>query len=1401
MKNSPDFKTSFRILKGGKISMVVATLLVGTTISLAAPATNALPTAPNVTNGIVNISSTPNVMNINQTSNKSIINWNTYDIGSASTVNYNFAQNGSSSVNRVLSNNPSQIYGNLNANGQVILVNPNGIVFGPNASVNIGSLVATTMNIKDADYLNDKMVFTRDNAIGSIVNEATITAEEKGFIALLSPKVLNEGIIRAFKGTVTLAGADKVELVFDNTGLRTILVEPSTIDTLLENKTLIEADGGLIYIGAKQAQALLDNAMNIKNSGTLQANSMDELLGKVTLDGNGIEVSGTIQAKGGSVQVGNKDVEKTLIASTATLEADSLETSAKSLHVKNGVSIKAKHWLLDPTDITIEESGGSDIAAGSSISASTILTALGSADITLIADNDINVNEDLVWNAHKLTLTAGNDININSHMTLLGTAGLKLNVTPLHIKMGIEPTTNEFIGWINLATGTTFEDSLGSYTIIHDLAELQAVHNTLNGKFVLGTNITNIGDWEPYMIGSHTTNTPFTGIFNGLGHALAGMTLGTSSTPLSISYIGLFGYTANATISNVVLNNPSIYTSGNVTGTLIGLAENTNIYRSFVDITLPSWIMRETNSFSSLNDILSIGFTSGLGRDYHIIVIENNSGDTVFDSDNYSTPALMLDAINSLEAKNYTSKLISKNPNLVFTYPEGMIILTDPIAPPAPPSTIATPPSTSQRIGTFTSLASILPTFSDGSPVLGTDYEFTLKDGTTTVLDTTGKSTAQILAALNALPVKNYTMSIQAKGTNYTLTATATSTISLFNAPVVTATLPAPTVGFGSFTNVNQILPTNITNTNAILSTDYHIILKDGSTTVFDSDTNSLSTLNALPPKAYTLSVVAKGSTYAVSATSTTVTINTASTLPTMPTYTVKAGAFTDVFNQLKPTSFTAGTPVLGTDYKVILKNASNVEVYNSGTKTQAQVASDLATLNALGAGNYTLSIASLGTNYTITGSSSGIIHVVVAAPGFGNAGVEATLVAIKGTNPGDSVLTTQLTPGAGHHLAYALADTSIVTFPLAGENAPNTLTTYTNGTALPAIDAGKYLRLYEIDDATGQVVKFQEKTLAANEIKTPDFPSDVIAKGTVVGSTKVSGLNKESSPNTFAWILSDNHLATPDIGTTTESGLIAFTDGSNIPFVSIGKYLRIYEIDPSGHVVKFEEKTLVADNIKTAESTLNDQAQNTISHISDNIKITTSKELAKFINIANTSFPLVNTPLNDTGATIAGGLDFVGGKSIINQTTVESTNPFSGNSNIDIIDGGLKAKTLVEAREPQAQPILKFATQKGVELSLEPSNTGSEPKLGAKVDLKGTNIFSFTVKEAIAIAMNIKDVVDAKAELKNGIALPSWLKFDKATQTFIANNPPSGALPLTAKVTVIGKDNKQGSMDVEISN
>src|SRR5882757_2117497 len=143
---------------------------------------------------------------INQSSSRVQLNWNTFNVGANESVQFNQPSATAVAFNRILDQSPSQIFGQLGANGRVVLVNPNGILFGPTAQVNVGSLVASSLDVAGYDAATGRYTFSTSRAQpGAIVNEGLITAASGGSVTLLGGQVTNDGRIVADLGTVNLA--------------------------------------------------------------------------------------------------------------------------------------------------------------------------------------------------------------------------------------------------------------------------------------------------------------------------------------------------------------------------------------------------------------------------------------------------------------------------------------------------------------------------------------------------------------------------------------------------------------------------------------------------------------------------------------------------------------------------------------------------------------------------------------------------------------------------------------------------------------------------------------------------------------------------------------------------------------------------------------------------------------------------------------------------------------------------------------------------------------------------------------------------------------------------------------------------------------------------------------------
>lgn len=252
----------------------------------------ALPTGVTVTNGTATVSQTGETMNVNQTSNKLIVNSNTFNIAANETLNLYQPSSSSSALWRVIGNDASSIYGHVNANGHLYLINSNGILFAPGAQVNVGGIVASTLNISDKDFQSGNYTFIKDGTAGSVVNQGTITATN--YAVLLGPQVKNEGVIAARVNG--LAAGNAVSLDFDGDNLLNVTVNTAAAGGSATNSGQILANGGMVIMSAGTKDALLDTVVN--NSGVIQAQSVNNVNGVIYLEGNNTTVSGTLDASG-----------------------------------------------------------------------------------------------------------------------------------------------------------------------------------------------------------------------------------------------------------------------------------------------------------------------------------------------------------------------------------------------------------------------------------------------------------------------------------------------------------------------------------------------------------------------------------------------------------------------------------------------------------------------------------------------------------------------------------------------------------------------------------------------------------------------------------------------------------------------------------------------------------------------------------------------------------------------------------------------------------------------------------------------------------------------------------------------------------------------------------------------
>ncbi len=271
----------------------------------------ALPAGGTVQAGSATIdSSSSQLMTIYQTTDKAIIDWQTFDIESAEHVDFQLSQGGVT-LNRVTGNDPSNIFGKLTSNGDLWLINPNGILFGNSAQVDVHGLIATTSDISNTDFMNGNYNFSIPSSLAStVVNQGSITAAEGGLIALVAPGVQNMGIITARLGKVSLAsgktftvdlyGDQLINLGVDSQVMGQVTgMDGQVLTSLVSNSGSIFADGGVVRLDVNAVQNIVDRVINM--DGIIQARSVVEKNGQIILmggDAGEVSVSGTLDASG-----------------------------------------------------------------------------------------------------------------------------------------------------------------------------------------------------------------------------------------------------------------------------------------------------------------------------------------------------------------------------------------------------------------------------------------------------------------------------------------------------------------------------------------------------------------------------------------------------------------------------------------------------------------------------------------------------------------------------------------------------------------------------------------------------------------------------------------------------------------------------------------------------------------------------------------------------------------------------------------------------------------------------------------------------------------------------------------------------------------------------------------------
>jgi filamentous hemagglutinin family protein len=352
----------------------------------------------------------PSTLHVNQSTNKAIINWQSFNIGEGETTR--FFQPGASSVtlNRVVgSQDPSMIMGSLRANGTVMVINPDGILFGPNSRIDVGGLVASTSDIDNDDFMAGTYSFSiPGKPAASIVNQGNISIADHGIGAFVAPAVRNSGVINARLGTLGLAAAnaftldmygdDLISLELDD-ALEGEVIDVSTGETLADrvaNEGRINADGGVVALSAATARKVVNSVVN--NTGVIEARSVGTSGGRIVL---GAQTAGT--------KVNDSAPQTVSVSGT-------LDASGRGEGERGGfVAVSGEHIELHDALVNADgEAGGGRVLVGGDYMG-------GSGDPATIARYGIELEDEPVPTA--LTVWIAGDATIGADATHKGDGG------------------------------------------------------------------------------------------------------------------------------------------------------------------------------------------------------------------------------------------------------------------------------------------------------------------------------------------------------------------------------------------------------------------------------------------------------------------------------------------------------------------------------------------------------------------------------------------------------------------------------------------------------------------------------------------------------------------------------------------------------------------------------------------------------------------------------------------------------------------------------------------------------------------------------------------------------------------------------------------------------------------
>ncbi|MBV5307575.1 MAG: filamentous hemagglutinin family protein [Desulfobulbaceae bacterium] len=516
----------------------------------------ALPTGGTAIRGIDSIRETAtNAMEISQNQPKAVIHWQTFNIGSQASVNFNQQGNaGWAALNSIADASPSQIHGRLSADGAVYLINQNGIFFGPSAQVNVHSLTASSLNLVEEDFINGytnaaAQSLTFRNAAGtagaSAENSGTITTADGGKVFLIGGKAVNNGTITAKNGMVALAAGDEVTLTENNYISRYTLPFVSTSGGTAEvtNNALLQADEGVagLYGGIVNQNGRVTATTSISRNGQIelqgrtrvntgagsvtatpvsasterQSPSKDFTGGNITINTKEFIHQGTINSPGGKVSNGTIDNKTGYINMDSIRLEPGSSIDVSGLWVDQAAEDRILNVQLNSDILKDAYALKNGLLRGKTVSID-ILNGMPAADISAYLLNRPRSAAELLTKGGAIELTA-NQVEVMAGSNI-GFGGGGYNYSAGEMDLTMVRVGNSIKYLSDLAAGTPVDEVLGSFTRNH---ERYGIRETWNGLYYGGVSplaANSIAFSQGSDAGRLTITTPYlfiAGILNG----------------------------------------------------------------------------------------------------------------------------------------------------------------------------------------------------------------------------------------------------------------------------------------------------------------------------------------------------------------------------------------------------------------------------------------------------------------------------------------------------------------------------------------------------------------------------------------------------------------------------------------------------------------------------------------------------------------------------------------------------------------------------------------------------------------------------------------------------------------------------------------------------------------------